>query len=514
MIHQRPSSPPTPGLGGRASQARLTLALTLLCGACGSAEPARPNIILVTMDTTRADALGTYGAELPTPCFDTLAQEGARFDLALSASAVTPVSHASILTGLYPYQHGLRVLSAHSGFRLDADLPTVATRLQAEGYRTGAVHSAFPVSAYFGFDEGFDVFESFDSVMRRGELGDSWDTQKFQRRSDHTTDLALDFIEGGDGPYFLWIHYWDPHDPALTPPPELIPPGLPRSPEGRLGGSIPLYLAEVRYVDSQFARIVETLQDRGEYDQTLLVITADHGEGLGEHGWWAHRLLYQEQIRVPLIVRAPRATSAPVTGGLMTGGPGGGVAELVRTIDIAPTILDYARSPFAGSTEGRSLRPYLEGLPRKPRTAYADQINGYDHNARMLEKRPNDDLLYMVSDGRHKLTWRPTHPELSELYDISSDPKEADNIFLQRPDIAGPLLVDLAERRPWVVRPFPEAGETSDDASAILQGLGYAGGAADTPEEWLWTCPAHRETLYEVFEPCPRCGGAPLPVAK
>ncbi|MDP6370783.1 MAG: sulfatase [Planctomycetota bacterium] len=507
MTHQR--SPSSVTLASQLTSARqllaaLPLVLGFLCGACGTGEPARPNIILVTMDTTRADALGTYGAEQPTPCFDALAAEGARFDMALSASAVTPVSHASILTGLYPYQHGLRVLSANSGFRLPADMPTVATRLKAEGYRTGAVHSAFPVSAYFGFDEGFDVFESFDSVMRRGTLGDSWDTQKFQRRSDHTTDLALDFIEQGEGPYFLWIHYWDPHDPALVPPPELIPPGLPRSAEGRLGGSIPLYLAEVRYVDSQFARIVESLRARGDYAETLLVITSDHGEGLGEHDWWAHRLLYQEQIRVPLILRPPGVNGPAV----------GGVSELVRTIDIAPTILDYAGSPHAGSAEGASLRPYLEGLPREPRTAYADQINGYDHNARMLEKRPNDDLLYMVSDGRHKLTWRPTNPSLSELYDITKDPREADNIFLQRPDIATPLLVDLARRHPWVVRPFPEKGETSADASTILQGLGYAGGAADTPEDWLWTCPLHRDVLYEIFEPCPKCGGAPLPVAK
>ena len=473
-------------------------------GGCGSSKAQRPNIILVTMDTTRADALGTYGAEIPTPTFDALAREGARFDLALSASAVTPVSHASILTGLYPYQHGLRVLSAESGFRLPKGVPTLATRLQAEGYRTGAIHSAFPVSGYFGFQEGFDVFESFDSIMRKGPLGHSWDTQKFQRRSDYTTDLALDFIQDGDGPYFLWIHYWDPHDPALVPPPEQIPPGLPRNSQGQLGGSIPLYLAEVRYVDSQFGRIVDSLRRRDEYDNTLIVITADHGEGLGEHGWWAHRLLYQEQILVPLIIRAPSSSAARA---------GTTVSALVRTIDIAPTVLDYARSPDAGRAEGLSLRPYIEGEAAGPRTAYADQINSYDHNARMLEKRPNDDLLYLVSDGRYKLTWRPTHPELSELFDITSDPAEADNLFLARPDIAGPLLKDLAERHPWVLRPFPPAGERNEDAGVILQALGYAGGVADTPVDWIWTCPAHRDTRFEIFGPCPRCGAAPLPVA-
>ena len=250
----------------------LQLLLISLTSCGGSKEP---NVLLITMDTTRADYLSTYGSEVTqTPHLDALADRGARFDMALSASAVTPVSHATIMTGLFPYEHGLRVLSAAGGYKLPEDVPTLATTLKARGYKTIAVHSAFPVSGHFGFDHGFDVFESFDiEIQRTNTVQDRWDVSKGQRRSDETTALALSELSDLDGPFFMWIHYWDPHDPIILPPAEYLP-------EGELSGrNVEIYAGEVEYLDSQIGALVEGMRERDVFDNTMVCVTSDHGDG-------------------------------------------------------------------------------------------------------------------------------------------------------------------------------------------------------------------------------------------
>ena len=284
----------------------LAAALAFALAGCGSER--RPNVVLVTLDTTRADFLSSYGVRsVQTPRFDALAEQGVRFERALSASAVTPVSHATILTGLYPYRHGLRVLHAGSGYRLPADVPTLASRFHEAGYATVAVHSAFPVSDNWGFGRAFDVFESFDGEMETSETGAAWDVTRLQRRSDDTTALALDRLAGVREPFFLWIHYWDPHDPWLYPPDPLME-GIPRV-EGRPAAGSETYAREVTYMDAQFGRLLDGLAQAGRYANTIVAVTADHGEGLEDglerHGWGAHRMLYQEQIWVPFLLRVP-----------------------------------------------------------------------------------------------------------------------------------------------------------------------------------------------------------------
>src|SRR5258705_3968520 len=193
----------------------------ILAVSCGHERPM--NVVLVTLDTTRADYLGAYGrAGNPTPTIDALAREGTRFDLAISTAAVTPVSHASILTGLDNREHGLRVLSPKGRFRLRPPIPTLTTVLHDQGYRTLAVHSAFPVSSTFGFKNGFDVFESVEGELLGDGSRRTWDVAKFQRRSDETTRLALAAATDAREPFFLWIHYWDPHDAVQVPPKEFL----------------------------------------------------------------------------------------------------------------------------------------------------------------------------------------------------------------------------------------------------------------------------------------------------
>lgn len=489
----------------------LLAAIGLLSG-CGSGPPA--NVILVTLDTTRADYLSTYVEDptsgdvtISTPAFDSLAEQGQLFELALSSASVTPVSHASILTGRDPHNHGLRILSADGGYRLPADVPTLASILAREGYATAAVHSAFPVSAHFGFDRDFDVFESFDLEMQKRDDRHRWRVETNQRRSDETTDIVLDVLAELPEPYFLWIHYWDPHDAKKLPPKEfLVAAG--HDPEGWNQSSRRRYAVEVSYLDSHFGRVLDWLRANGTFERTLIGVTADHGEGLGEHDWQGHRLLYQEQIHVPLILSLPGAPK------------GVRVPELVRTTDVVPTLLDYLSLPLPPGVDGRSLRPLIEGKEDEARIAYSDQINGYDKNANILRRRPDDDFLYCLVEYPWKLVYNPGHPGRSELFHLANDPDEAENLFLTKAKPRDRLLLELAQRSPWVTKPFPAYEDfdasANDGVSEALSDLGYAEALADLPDEdhWRWTCVRHLELEQAEKAPCPQCQGPPLLRAK
>lgn len=460
------------------------LALCLILTGCGGGAPESPqNVLLITLDTTRADYLSTYGyLEETTPNLDALARQGTRFDLAISTAAVTPVSHASILTGLYNHEHGLRVLSAPSGFRLPSDVATLASVLQDYGYSTLAVHSAFPVSAHFGLDQGFEVFESFDTTIqiRKGEREKhSWPLRQLQRRSDATTDLVLQHLAAVQEPFFLWVHYWDPHDRMILPPDDFMPEDIGDNNGTRRNRKI--YAAEIRYMDSQIGRLLDHLVATGIDDRTLVIVISDHGEGLGNHGWGKHRILYQEQIRLPLIIRIPGRDQAPV------------VSALVRSIDIFPTVLDYLGIGYNVEVSGQSLRALIEGRQEPGRVALADQINGFDLNADMVATRPLDDFLYSAMDQDWKLIYRPANPDASELFNLSQDPKERQNLYAQRPEEAQRLLAVLARSEPWVTTPFTPAGDAGDleAIQEALTALGYLGGSnnAATGLDWAWACP-------------------------
>jgi len=465
----------------------LTLSLALLGSGC---EPPAPkhNVLLVTLDTTRADYLGCYGFDEATPAIDTLASRGTRFDLAISSASVTPVSHATILTGRSNRAHGLRVFAGPGGFVLPEGVPTLAEILRGEGYATGAIHSAFPVSSYFQLDRGFEHFDDFDATIAATPDGvKRWSMKDFQRRSDETTDRVLTYLAETADPFFLWVHYWDPHDADLLPPDYALE--YDENDRFRKG----LYAEEVRYVDEQLGRVVAQLDASGRSDSTIIAIVADHGQGLGDHGWVGHRILYQEQVRVPLVFVVPGIEQELV------------VEELVRSMDIAPTIFDILGLDAPAGTTGASLRKLMTGKPEAPRLAFADQINGFDENASMVRKRPFDSFLYVAMDQRWKLTYRPTFLEGNELYDLESDPKELDNLFDKHPDIVLRLMKELAFEDPWVTEAFERIDvEGRDVADGAMNDLGYSG--EDEPEEdeeepsteahflgswtdWVWLCP-------------------------
>jgi arylsulfatase A-like enzyme len=431
-----------------------------------AAHPDGPNVLLVTLDTTRADHLSCYGYGQRTSAnLDRLAAEGALFANAIAQAAVTPVSHASILTGLNPYTHGLRVMHGTDENRLRDSCVTLAEVYHGAGYRTAAFVSAFPVTERFGFDQGFDVFDADFLVQDASTIvsGDGVvNTGRNQRRADETTDRALAWLAAVEEPFCVWLHYFDPHDPQLRPPDEFMR-EHPLRPGPMKDMLRALYDVEIRFMDQQLGRVFETLRESGRLDRTVVVVTADHGEGLGDHDWWTHGILYQEQIHVPLIIRAPGVRA------------GTRVDWLVRTIDIMPTVLELAglgRERFP-ATDGASLVPLLsEGAADPGYAAYADSINmlTYQFSAGISDEK--NDMLFAEMDGTWKYIHHALRPGESELYNLREDPRELTNLFTSRPEQVPRLLAGLRTRRCLPEQP-PGADGMSPRDRARLRTLGY-----------------------------------------
>jgi len=451
----------------------LATALVVVAAAIGfafyrSVRPTTPrhNVLLITLDTTRADHLACYGYPHPvSPRIDGLAAQGVLFANAYTTAAVTPVSHASILTGQYPYTHGLRVMHGLSNNRLPDSAVTLAEILKDAGYQTAAFISAFPAGSHFGLDQGFDTFdENFleKPVDQIVDPSGGVNTGKNQRRADATTDLALNWLAGGPGRFFVWLHYFDPHDAYVAPPMEFLQPFLPftGTPVDRLRQ---LYDIEIQYMDQQIGRIFDALVADGRLDDTVVVIVSDHGQGLGDHNWWTHGILYQEQIKAPLIIRAPGVPA------------GRRVKPLVRTIDIVPTILGLVglNPKRYAPMDGTSLMPMLKGeVPDPGYVAYADSVNLLDYRPEMGTVEHKTDMLFAVTDGHWKYIFHMIRKEESELYDLTEDPHELRNLYAERPGEVERLGENL-RARPFQPQRNQGGGQLSDEDLERLRSLGY-----------------------------------------
>jgi arylsulfatase A-like enzyme len=254
------------------------------------AQTPPPNILLITLDTVRADRLGAYGyAKAATPALDRLAREGVRFADATTQSPLTGPAHAAILTGQYPARLGVR---DNATTPIPPGTATAATLFKARGYRTGGFVGAFILGPEYGFGQGFDAFDAQFAGFNTGSK------LQVQRRAGEVVDAALRWMSGGTQPFFAWVHLYDAHTPYDAPAPF----------RARFAASP--YDGEIAYVDSAVAKLVAALEQSGQLDRTLVVVVADHGEGLGDHGERTHGLFaYDATLHVPLIIwcRCPAA---------------------------------------------------------------------------------------------------------------------------------------------------------------------------------------------------------------
>lgn len=484
------------------SQAWIFGSLALLLAACGSGDGdesatgnKKMNVLVVTLDTTRPDRISCYGGQPGlTPTLDALAAEGARFERAVSTAGITPMSHSSILTGLNNYRHGMRVFySPVVSHRLKDSVDTLPEVLRDRGYATVGRVSSYPVSSFYNLDQGFDDFDSgvdidalnFEQQQRHDSSWDEGGKSSTQRRGDITTDGAMEWLEakGNDGPWCMWLHMFDVHDYSIVPPADFVKqygieypdPASVKGPAKNLEWRDRMYDPELAFMDVQVGRIVDWLKANGQDENTIIVITADHGQGLVDgmknHGWMKHRLLYDWSVRVPLIVRIP--------------GVGGGavVPDQVRTIDVMPTILEALNVPLRQSVEGESVLALIGGEKEdEPRIAYADALNGHDAHSPGPQRLPvgQADNLFMACDGRWKLIHHEGNSAMSELYDLVKDPNEIQNLFASDHPEAVRLQEFLDEREVTKYEaPGADSAAPSDNA---LKSLGYTGGDPE-PEE-------------------------------
>jgi arylsulfatase A-like enzyme/Tfp pilus assembly protein PilF len=399
------------------------------------------NVLLVTLDTTRADRLGCYGyASAKTRYLDRLAAEGTRFETVIAPAPITLPSHSSILTGLYPFEHGVR---NNGNFYLAPRFETLATRLKARGYRTGAFVSSFILDRRYGLDRGFDMYDD----RMEGEYAQVV-TLQAERRGDRTA-LALgrwidERAKEPDAPFFAWLHLYDPHEPYSPP-----------HPFRDLFASDP-YEGEIAFVDAIVASVLDRLRGAGLLDRTLVVVTGDHGESLGEHGEMTHSMfVYEGAVRVPLVFWRPGL----VPGGRVVGDP-------VRLVDVAQTILDLLGVPPLEAPHARSLVPLLEGRSAgPPPPAYSETL--------LPKFYMNWAPLRAFRDGRYKLIDAPR----PELYDLAADPGELRNLYAEQAQRAAVLREGLDR---LAASGDAMSVQTLDrEAMEKLAALGYIGAGAE-----------------------------------
>ncbi len=428
LMRGRPPSPPQP------------IAAGALRGA---------NVLLVTIDTLRADHVGVYGSEgMLTPTIDQFAKEGLRFERTYAHVPLTLPSHASLLTASYPTRNGVH---DNGTFRLGDALPTLAAALKQSGYRTAAFVGSFVLDARFGLGRGFDLY---DDRMN----GSSADLEVVQRTAEEVLKPAYRWITGAApstpapgtpapstaapstqhrGPWFAWVHLYDPHEPYAPPEPY------------RSQYASEPYDGEIAYTDASLGAFFAQLRRVAALDNTLVVIASDHGEALGEHGERTHGLFaYDATLRVPLVMWAPPQLRPGVFG------------ETMRLVDVAPTVLDLiGAAPMAG-VDGRSIRPFVSGEQPFDRPAsYFEALN-----ANLT--RGWAPLTGVVRD-RLKLIDLP----IPELYDLAADPGERQNLYAPQRERAR----DLESRLDQIAKgAAPAAPAPIDpDAEARLRALGY-----------------------------------------
>ncbi len=443
-----------PGASGDQAGVNAVEIAAALGGKGGQARGA--NLLLVTLDTTRADRLGCYGYKrVFTPAIDRLAREGVLFENAIAVAPTTLPAHASILTGLYPVHHGARV---NGFFKLANEPLTLAEALRDAGFRTSAVVSSFVLHRRFGTDQGFEDYQ--DDFGGGSSGGGDYP----ERAGDRTTTLALSALHKmARERFFLWVHYYDAHH-EYRPPPSF----LNQHPDDP-------YLGEIEFVDSQLMRLLLELDAMGLSERTLVLVIGDHGESLMEHNEPTHGLLvYQPVLHIPMVMRLGKQL-----------GPGLRVSTRVSEVDLMPTVLSLLGVEARAATDGSDLTQPVDA----GRKLYFENLNAtFSYAAAALGG---------VFDGNVKYI----HAVEGELYDLAADPREARDLapsdpsragsFYQfLPELFGPQLAKLTQA-PATVQP-------SGEDLARLAALGYAGSSDAGEHEALGDPRAVAAALREL----------------
>ena len=420
---------------------RIFLVLMALTTFRGAAQmPAKPgvNVVLITIDTLRADHVGCYGyKQIKTPNIDSLAADGARFDRAFAVVPVTLPSHSTMLTGTYPMFSGMHDFSAN---KLSPLQPTLASVLKQAGYATGAVIGSAVLDSRFGLNQGFDFYYDHFEFSRLEESN----LDQMERPGNVVADLALDWL-GKNAPkkFFLWMHLYDPHYPYRPP-----------EPYSREYAERP-YDGEIAFADEQVGRLLRFLKEKGLYQNTLIVLSGDHGESLGEHGEKTHGFfVYNATMHVPLIIHLPE------------NGPARTITDLVSLVDLMPTVLAALGLEIPAQVQGHSLLPQLhEDKADGPRDLYGETFLPRLH-FNWSELRATENAKYHFIDAP-----RP------ELYDLSKDPGEVHNLFAEKKAVAEEMRSKLTALIGEYSAGKEMAEKTGLDPALMerLKSLGYAG---------------------------------------
>lgn len=443
----------------------LTASLLSLAPIAFAVPVAAPNVVVITIDTLRADHVGCYGyKQIRTPNIDALAANGARFERAYTAVPVTLPSHTVMFTGTYPMLSGMHDFAAN---KLNSTQPTLASVLREHGYATAAVIGSAVLDSRFGLNRGFDFYYDHFDFNRLQESN----LEEMERPGNLVADVALDWLSKNySKKFFLWMHLYDPHYPYRPP-----------APYAAEYKDRP-YDGEIAFADAQVGRLIRFLKSKGLYANTLIVLSGDHGESLGEHGEKTHGFfIYNATLHVPFLIHLPGVASSRV------------VPDLVSLADLMPTVLQTLKVNIPSQVQGRSLLPLMKTKEQEEaRSLYAETFLPRLH-FNWSELRGVESTNYHFIDAP-----KP------ELYDLTKDPGETQNLFAEKKAVGEEMRARLAA----LIRQYSAGQELAEktglDPALMerLKSLGYAGfsgGGSPTITDRALPDPKDRIQVYELI---------------
>ncbi len=457
--------------------AYMLLGNIFLANYCLASTPSKPSIpsnsedshvVLITIDTLRADRLGCYGyGKIKTPVIDALAGEGVLFQHAYTPVPVTFPSHVSILTGMYPPFHKVR---NNGNFTLDDQVVTLAEIFSDHGYQTSAFIGAYVLDSYYGLDQGFNYYD--------GDFSEGKDNNEKliqEKRAEQVTNSAVRWLEKNHKPpFFIWLHYFDPHAPYAPP--------SPFSEQYHQD----LYDGEIAYTDHCVGEFFDKLRELGIYDKTTIILTSDHGESLGEHGELTHGVfIYDVTLRVPLIIKNGSFPISKRT-----------VSQLVRTIDIAPSVLKMQGITYTGPMHGKSFLNLIQDRPEKAeRDLYCEShLPYYNHGWSPLT-------------GLRAGNWKYIQAPKPELYNLKQDPLEKQNVIQKQKRIKNQMEEKLKKLVSSLVCSESLSPESKDEEKILpsqaqlekLMSLGYIVTASSKPQKGPLSDPKDKIWLLDYL---------------